>query len=144
MQNQSNMKIFSYLLIALSLIISSCKKDKVKSSSIDGFRLCQFVNSDQRCEDNVSSFTTSTPQIYAALTVNDGKDDDYLTFTWTYASDQYEIDELTVRLGDLGSGKSIQVAGSLSRPNAGWPSGSYEVKAALTGGVSVTRTFTIQ
>lgn len=138
------MKNLSFLLLSLSLIIVSCNKDKVKSSSIDAFRLCQFVNSDQRCDDNVSSFTTSTPLIYAALTVNDGKEDDYLTFTWTYVSDPYEIDKVSVRLGDLGSGKSIQVAGSLSRPNAGWPSGSYEVKAMLTGGVSVTRTFIIQ
>lgn len=138
------MKNFIFIVIPMGLFLFSCKKDKIKSSSIDEFRLCQFVNSEKRCDDNESSFATTTPQIYAAVTVNDGKDDDYLTFTWTYATDDYEIDEVSVRLGDFSGGNSIQIAGSLSRPNAGWPAGSYEVKATLTGGVSVTRTFSIQ
>ena len=138
------MKRFIILILPLYLFTISCKKDKVKSASIDAFRLCEAVSSDKRCEDNVSAFDATTALIFAAVTVNDAKDDDYLTISWVYTSDYYEIDEVSVRLGDYIQGNTAQIAGSLSRPTAGWPAGNYEVKASLTGGISITRTFSIQ
>lgn len=79
-------------------------------------------------------FATDTPKIFLHATLVDVASGAKLTGTWIAektdaAPPDYKIDSVTLTVGALTNIATF----SLSKPNAGWPTGDYRVELAIDG-----------
>ena len=101
------------------------------SATIKNVKMCNQLNGDA-CSENVNVFSTDDPQFALSCDVTNAPSDTKITFAWFYieADERLEIDVVSVTLPDAGT---YPLHSSLSAPNAGWPTGNYEVVISIDG-----------
>lgn len=81
-----------------------------------------------------SAFAADTPKIVLALQIRNLKPDDKLTATWVAEKTELSHPNFEIATSTIPLGASQVVSASLSKPNAGWPSGRYRVDLRINGG----------
>ena len=102
--------------------------------------------SDSSDGEPMQAFAPDTPKIYLHAGLVDMPDGTHLTSTWIAedshgaAPPNYKSDSV-----DFNGGGIVNVANfSLSKPNAGWPVGTYRVELAINGKASGTAHFEVE
>jgi len=123
-------KITFLLLIALLVSLQfSCN---VSTATIKDVKLCTELSDQTQCGLDSPDFNVESPFLFVSCRLVYAPEDSEVTFTWYFMSkDPVKIDEVTMRAGDFGSGSTYYFSSYLSRPDAGWPSGDYEVHISL-------------
>ncbi|RMG21298.1 MAG: hypothetical protein D6730_18560 [Bacteroidetes bacterium] len=121
--------------------LSACKED-VLLHEITAVELCEKISGNE-CDNNQDVFSVDTPIIYAAVSATVTQST-RITFIWRFIDADFEIDRASIEVADLSDGPGFQFAGSLSRPDNGWPAGTYEVRVEMQGGNSVAKSFEVR
>jgi hypothetical protein len=99
------------------------------------------INPDtQKAETRTDRFQADTAVIYATALLVDAPKNTKITATWTYTDDKTEIASVDV----LSTETSQYVSFSLSRPDNGFPAGTYQVELAIDGKQAETLRFTVE
>lgn len=91
--------------------------------------------------DSTDTFKANTPVIYCATKVSNAPPETMVKSVWRYTEpgSEQEIDSYT-----LEADGSAWAAFSLSKPDAGWPKGSYEVDLYIDDEIQETKNFTVE
>ncbi|MBZ9705334.1 hypothetical protein LB543_01145 [Mesorhizobium sp. ESP7-2] len=95
-------------------------------------------------ETSQSNFPVDTPVIYVSADLVDIAPTSKITFSWVSvdshgaAPDNYTIDKV-----DLDVGANNEADSQLTKPTAGWPTGTYRVELAIDGTVADSVPFSI-
>ena len=102
--------------------------------------------SDSKNGEATETFSPDTPKIYLHAGLEDMPSGTKLSSTWIAedthgaAPPNYKIDSVEFNVGGI-----VNVADfSLSKPNAGWPVGTYRVELFINGKASGTAHFTVE
>ena len=131
--------------LLLLLFSTACgDDDELRLPTIDNLRLCVDINNAQ-CSGTQSSFAASDPQIHASVQVRDAEGDETVTFQWFIVENgtPTEAAQAVVNLSEAGEDEDFRAFSVLSSSTGAFPTGDFEVKATLSTGDSVAKTFTI-
>lgn len=127
--------------IGLIIYTGGCEFSSAKLSDA---QICTSMNGNVCSSDN-SVITGNPSEIYASCKLKYAPENVDIKFTWFYyGQTKFEIDHVILNSGTEGT--NLDVYTSLSRPNNGWPSGTYEVEMQLMidGKKPLIKTFEIQ
>lgn len=106
-----------------------------------------ILSSTEGAEQTETTFATDTPKLYLSATITDDvPSGSKLTVAWIsidsggVAPANYRIDEVSFDVGALDN----RLDASLSKPNNGWPVGTYEVELIVDGKVEETVPFAVK
>ncbi|MBN1182965.1 MAG: hypothetical protein JXB49_11800 [Bacteroidales bacterium] len=131
--------ILSGILVGLMFVFQQCN---VSTANIADVKMCESPNGYLCSEDN-TVFSTSSPEIHVSCVLKNATEGSKITFTWYYQGEEkILIDEASFVAKDVTS----DVHSSLSIPDAGWPTGNYEVVISLDTDNSkpITKSFSVQ
>lgn len=131
-------------LFGSSVLMAADTKPKFECTLTDQ------MSKDEKPGSNKDTFTTSTPEIFLVCTTADVKKGDVVKALWTavntnkVAPDNYQIAEKEVTVDqDLAQGNTFTSNMSLSKPDKGWPVGTYKVDLLLNGNPAVAVDFNV-
>ncbi len=112
--------------------------------------LTDQVNSDDQAGEEKSTFTTDTARIYLVCSSDDVKQGQMINSQWIAADTNkvappnYKIDEKSLQVPkNLNDNQTFTTKFSLSKPNNGWPVGTYHVDIYVDGQLVKSVPFTI-
>ncbi len=115
-------KILFFAIISTGILINSCS---VTSAKLTDVKMCESIEGNT-CGTDVTSFTKDTPIIYCSCVLKNAPDATKVKFSWYYLEGKEQLID-DVELSSPASGSNHQMQSSLSKPNNGWPAGSYKV-----------------
>jgi len=120
--------ILLIVIAAGTLMFNACN---FTSASIKNVKMCNQLNGDA-CSEDLNVFSMDDPQFTVSCEVTNAPSDTKITFAWFYieAGERLDIDVVSVSLPDAGT---YPLHSTLSAPNAGWPTGNYEVVISIDG-----------
>lgn len=95
---------------------------------IENVLLSDQVDQYNKAINPKSNFSTSTPEIFAAMTYSGGMNAEF-TIKWIYKDWNREISKTTYTINDQNGTTAL----SLTKPNTGWPAGNYAVQIEKDG-----------
>lgn len=138
----------------LAMIIASISLSFINNAyAANGFDcvLTDTVSEDGTPGDNKDTYTTTTPEIFLICDTTAVKKGDVVTGAWTaintnnVAPNNYLIAEKEVPINDdVKEGVSSNTNLSLSKPNNGWPVGTYKVDLYLNDKLVDTYNFSVK
>lgn len=117
----------------------------VPAASAAGFENV-VLTSEKDAEEAEEVFATDTPAIYLSADLADVETGSTVTVSWIsvdsggIAPPNYQIDSVDLDIGMIEN----HVNASLSKPDAGWPTGDYRVDLAVDGDVADSVEFTVE
>lgn len=137
--------IFGFAFALVVLIFSACEVDDGEPA-IDDLQLCIYATNG-KCPGDQSVFSSSDPQVYAAVKVVNAEKDETVTFVWYYESggEYSEIARASLNLEEeAGEASTYNAASFLQFTSGTLPIGDFEVEATLGSGDSAHRSFYVQ
>jgi hypothetical protein len=105
------------------------------------------LSSTEGADETETTFAADTPKIYLSATITDDvASGSKLTVAWISvdsggaAPANYKIDEVSFDVGAIDN----HLDASLSKPNNGWPVGTYQVEIIVDGTVAETVDFSVK
>lgn len=104
------------------------------------------LSAEEGAAESVDTFTTDTPKIYVGADLDEVSSGSKITVAWISvdsggaAPPNYKIDEASFDVGAIEN----HINASLSRPNNGWPVGTYQVQLAVDGEVVESVDFSVE
>ncbi len=104
-----------------------------------------ILSSEKNAEESEKSFESDTPRLYVSAELVDVPSGAKVTSAWIAISAKgapanYVIDTATVTVGSKANVANFNI----SKPNAGWPVGTYRVDLSINGSVKKTVRFKIE
>jgi hypothetical protein len=106
-----------------------------------------ILSSTEGADATESTFATDTPKLYLSAHITDDvSSGSKLTVAWIsidsggVAPPNYKIDEVSFDVGALDN----RLDASLSKPNNGWPVGTYQVEIIVDGKLEETVPFSVK
>lgn len=109
------------------------------TASISDVETAEDVNSDLEPVNKTSEFKTNQEKIYVTLKFSNAPSDTKLKAEWYYIEEEEKIASYTKKVD--GSGRA---AFHLTKPDDGWPTGSYEVRLFIDGEKADNASFSIK
>ena len=131
--------ILSGILMGLLFVFQQCN---VSTANIADVKMCESTENTQCAEDN-PVFSTNTPAIYVSCILKNAPEGTKVNFAWYYISEEKVfIDEVSLESQTTTS----PMQSYLSMPDAGWPTGNYEVVLSLDtdNSTPITKNFSVQ
>ncbi len=115
-------------LVAFALIITSCSFS-FTTANFKNIQVASQVDDDNKPTALKSVFAPTDPMVYVTGSINNAPDGTVIKAEWIYlgTTPQTDIDSVTL---DIESATTL-FQFSLSKPDAGWPAGKYEVKLSI-------------
>jgi hypothetical protein len=120
--------LFILMVLTLSFSLASCS---FTTANISDLSMATEVDQDNLPISIASTFSTSTPVIYATGKLNNAPDGTKLTAEWYYLDQNpaYLITGTELNIENVNTNFSFY----LSIPDNGWPQGNYSVKFYIDG-----------
>lgn len=103
----------------------------ISTAKLENVKMCEKPKQGFGCETDTINFTRITPKIYVTADLTKASTGTKVKYNWRYvageAGQEIEIDSLSYEIKE----KENLVNSSLSIPNQGWPTGTYEVILSL-------------
>ena len=131
--------ILSVILVGLLVVFQQCN---VSTANIVDVKMCESTENTQCAEDN-PVFSTNTPVIYVSCVLKNAPEGTKVNFKWYYlVEDKVFIDEVSL----VAQATTTPMQSSLNMPDAGWPTGNYEVVLSLDtdNSTPITKSFSVQ
>lgn len=123
-------KIITTTILILAIAALSGCDFEFSSASISDIKMCNQLDGDL-CGENTTIFHPNATNIVASCKLKYAPPETQITFTWIYTENPEEIIIDAVTLNTYDKGSNLDLHTSLSRPNNGWPKGSYKVEIKI-------------
>ncbi len=128
-----------FLLLSLFYFNYAYADDNAAKPKFD-CTLTDQLSADKEPGDAKDTFTKDTPTLFLVCDSDDVKSGQEVKSVWIAADtnkvapDNYKIDEKSMKVpANMGSDQTFTANFSLSKPNNGWPVGSYHVDLSVDG-----------
>jgi len=142
------------ICLALSVVVSSCKKDDVLEPRISQLKVCDAAPADEiLCDNNKSTFAPEDPAFYASAKFDDITKDTDVTFTLSAKDNDgnwVELTTLTFKPSEQGTfddETTFDLSTNFTKsPTQNWPVTDYKVdtKIEVEDGPSSSKEFDVQ
>lgn len=113
------------LIAAFAVAVSAAS---CSTANITDVKMCDEAK-DSQCPEDTPTFTPETEEIIITSKLNNAPEGTKVSFQWRYKEDGgVDIDKVELESKDVAT-NTLQ--SSLSKPDAGWPAGDYEVIISL-------------
>lgn len=133
-------------LFLLAVPLTGCEAEvSFTTASLSEAKMSTGVDSDLRPVGITDVFNKDTPEIFCTVKVSNAPPDTEIKAVWIYIEGEvknlkdYVIGEWSTRAGD-----SRYMYASLTRPDNGWPLGSYKVVIYVNDKEEISVPFTIE
>jgi hypothetical protein len=125
--------LYSFSIVLACGILNVSYADDNNSTPKFDCTLTNQVTADNQAGDAQSTFTKDTPKIYLFCSSDDVQKGQTVKSVWiaadtnNVAPPNYKIDEKSIQVPAIADDQTYDTNFSLSKPNNGWPVGSYHV-----------------
>lgn len=130
-----NLPLF-LIVLAIALSTSSCSKDPGMSN----LKICNSLNSDNKCDSNVTNISCDDPSIAFSVDLEGTTDEDFITIDLMFDG------QIIYSSGRLNVDASADFAFVMfdKPPNLKWNAGTWTIRATLESSTTLTSTTTVQ
>ena len=130
--------VFIFLTVGI-FFLSACS---FTTANFTDLKMASEVDKQNLPVTITSTFTTTSPIIYVTGIIKNAPEGTVIKSEWYYleTEDPIFIDDVEYEVNDVTTAFDF----SLSKPTAGWPAGSYEVKLYIDGTYKSSLSFKVE
>lgn len=132
-------KVLSLFLIASCVFVMAAACE-VTTANITDVRMCDNSQNLQCPADN-PSFTTTTPEIFCTVVLNNAPEGTQITASWYYLEDEQTFIDSAMLLSEE---TASDLEFLLTKPTNDWPTGNYKVELQINNEEPLVKEFSVK
>ena len=126
MRRSTTTQSLIFLTFLTIFCLGNSREFNVSTANLSDLRLCSEIGDASFCETGMTSFSPGAPQFVATSKLGNAPSGTKVSFHWYYLGDEKILIDSVVYEGESGYVRSW-----LSKPQQGWPEGTYEIVAKI-------------